>query len=76
LEAYPTLDGQLRGKARFTHPTSDQYQEHKPNLMLPLAPPGSLAGGDGSGGVRGKPARKAVWLFHQRSISVHQRSRI
>jgi hypothetical protein len=31
-------DGGLRGKARFTQPTKDQYPERKPNLLPPLKP--------------------------------------
>jgi hypothetical protein len=64
------LDGGLRGKARSTHPTK---------TCKPLAPPrpqGFGWGRRGRGGVRGKTARKAAWLLHQRSISVHQRSRL
>jgi hypothetical protein len=30
---FPMLDGGLRGKARFTHPTSDQNPERKPNRL-------------------------------------------
>ena len=50
------LDGGLRGKARFTHPT-----ENLQNAWLPLAPR-ALAGGVGGGGVRAKTARKALWV--------------
>ncbi|MEI6527397.1 MAG: hypothetical protein WCP62_15305, partial [Planctomycetota bacterium] len=74
LEAYPTLDGQLRGKARFTHPTqasvSQVARSASAGQISRLAEAlGALA--------RSTTARSAtVRLFHQRSISVHQRSRI
>ena len=44
------LDGGLRGTARFTHPTADQYPERKPNRLAPPRPQGFGWGSRGRGG--------------------------
>jgi len=62
------LDGGLRGKARFTHPTKNNPNALTPQPLGSPSPPGLWLGEMGAGGVRGKTARKAVWLLHQRPI--------
>ena len=61
--AIPMLDGGLRGKARFTHPTKNNPNALTPQPLGSPSPPGLWLGVLGAGGVRGKTARKAVWLF-------------